>query len=200
MERGSHMPNKKRIHAVVALEKPDRRDEGLAVAERLLAPWQSEITLVHVDDRPAAVVAAAENRAKRVVGAKTPNGMHDGQLLQRNAPARAGGPGAVEEGLLGASAQIEDSTRQRMAADFAPVVRMLKSQGYPTHVSIRLGNPVEEIIAEAEQRDADLIVLATRGRSVLSRLVSRSVSEGVLHASDVPVLLAHAESCGRPAD
>jgi len=102
-------------------------------------------------------------------------------------------PRTVEEGLVGTSVQMEEAARQRLAADFTPVVRMLNRQGYPTRMSIRFGDPVVEISKEAKVRDADLTILATRDRSGLSRLLSSSVPEGVLHSSDIPVLLAHAK-------
>jgi len=60
-------------------------------------------------------------------------------------------------------------------------------------VSIRFGDPAREILTESERMDADLIVVSTRGRSGVSRLVSSSIPEGVLHGSYIPVLIVHSE-------
>ena len=68
-ERGS-MPARKRNRVVIALAKPDTKDEGLATANRFLLPWYSETTLVHVADRPAVAKAAADSPDKKVADAK----------------------------------------------------------------------------------------------------------------------------------
>lgn len=47
----------------------------------------------------------------------------------------------------------------------------------------------DEIVAEAEEWPAELIVLGTHGRSGVERLFLGSVAEGVARAASVPVLL-----------
>ena len=51
------------------------------------------------------------------------------------------------------------------------------------------GLPADEILAAAKATSADLIAMATRGRSGLGRALFGSVAESVLRASPVPVLL-----------
>jgi len=55
-------------------------------------------------------------------------------------------------------------------------------------VSVKVGNPAEEIIRTATEVDADLIVMATHGRAGVPRMVLGSVAECVIRASDCPVL------------
>ena len=52
---------------------------------------------------------------------------------------------------------------------------------------IPVGSPVEEIVKHAEGYDA--IVMASRGKGILSELLLGSVSEGVVRRSPVPVLV-----------
>ena len=61
-----------------------------------------------------------------------------------------------------------------------------------THVAS--GDPATEIISQAYELDARLIAMTTRRRSALMRGVLGSVSDRVLHATGVPILLA------RPGD
>jgi len=51
-----------------------------------------------------------------------------------------------------------------------------------------MGDPVNEIIQHAEAEDIDLIVMATRGRRGLSRLLMGSVTEQVVRCAPCPVL------------
>jgi nucleotide-binding universal stress UspA family protein len=53
---------------------------------------------------------------------------------------------------------------------------------------IRWGDPAHEIADLARTEGADLIVIATRGESGLSRLVTGSVTEKVVRLAEVPVL------------
>jgi nucleotide-binding universal stress UspA family protein len=59
----------------------------------------------------------------------------------------------------------------------------------------RGGLPAEEILSAAEENESDLIVMATHGRSGISRLLAGSVAEFVLRGAHCPVLaLRSAES------
>jgi len=54
-----------------------------------------------------------------------------------------------------------------------------------------LGEPAERLLAVADQRDADLIVVGSRERGFLERLLGHSVDEAVARRSDRDVLLVH---------
>jgi nucleotide-binding universal stress UspA family protein len=51
------------------------------------------------------------------------------------------------------------------------------------------GETVETIVALAESKDADMIVLGNRGRNALASALLGSVSQGVLHEAKRPVLV-----------
>jgi len=57
---------------------------------------------------------------------------------------------------------------------------------------LAMGNPAEEILRYADMNDIDLILMATHGRSGISRWATGSVAYKVLRASKVPVWLVRA--------
>jgi nucleotide-binding universal stress UspA family protein len=61
--------------------------------------------------------------------------------------------------------------------------------GSPITTMVEVGSPVAVLAAYAHQQAADLVVLATHGRSGLARLVLGSVATGVLQRAGTPVLL-----------
>ena len=65
----------------------------------------------------------------------------------------------------------------------------LVDAGYHVQAHAEMGEPAEQIVAYAKAIDADLIAMATHGRSGISKLVMGSVAERVLHDSPVPVML-----------
>lgn len=64
--------------------------------------------------------------------------------------------------------------------------------GVPVESAVRFGDPVTEILAEAEAFGADLIVMSTKVASGLSRLVLGSVAEQVLRKAGSAVMLFRA--------
>jgi nucleotide-binding universal stress UspA family protein len=54
---------------------------------------------------------------------------------------------------------------------------------------LREGKPAEEIIFLAERLQADLVVVGRRGVGRIKRLITGSVSEGVVHRASCPVLV-----------
>ena len=56
-------------------------------------------------------------------------------------------------------------------------------------VIVKIGNPVEEIIQEADQKDYDLIIMGAHGHGAIAGAVMGSVSRRVLRRSQTPVLL-----------
>ena len=64
-----------------------------------------------------------------------------------------------------------------------------QEKGIETEKHVRNGPVVEAIIKVAEKEGADLIALASHGRSGLSQVFYGSVAAGVLHRIDRPLLL-----------
>jgi nucleotide-binding universal stress UspA family protein len=58
----------------------------------------------------------------------------------------------------------------------------------PVETTIVEGTPSREIVRFAEREGCDLVVMGTRGRGGIDRLLLGSVAEKVVRASEVPVL------------
>jgi nucleotide-binding universal stress UspA family protein len=58
-----------------------------------------------------------------------------------------------------------------------------------------VGRPDDEIVTLAHEKNADLIVMASHGRTGLSRLLMGSIAEGVMRGAPCPVLIVkHADA------
>lgn len=86
---------------------------------------------------------------------------------------------------------LEDLEGRRRDAEeyLAPIAAALRAQGVETTWEVRRGHPAEEIIAAAREQHADLIAMATHGRTGLGRLLFGSVAEVVLRHAPVPVFM-----------
>ena len=67
--------------------------------------------------------------------------------------------------------------------------REFREKGIEARTCVAYGPVVKAIIDAAEGEDADLIAIASHGRSGLSRVFYGSVAAGVLHRIDRPLLL-----------
>ncbi|PZA06384.1 MULTISPECIES: universal stress protein [unclassified Meiothermus] len=66
-------------------------------------------------------------------------------------------------------------------------LQMAARAGVSAQSKLREGKPIDAILSEAKSHD--LIVMGTHGRSGIDRLLLGSVTEGVLHRSEKPVLV-----------
>jgi nucleotide-binding universal stress UspA family protein len=73
----------------------------------------------------------------------------------------------------------------------------LKEACIPSVRDNRRGDPASEILRAAEERSTDVIVIGTHGRSGPSRWVFGSVTEKVLRASALPMIIARRRSPAR---
>jgi nucleotide-binding universal stress UspA family protein len=67
----------------------------------------------------------------------------------------------------------------------------LERQGITVHRALAYGDPAEQIIAKAQEVHADLVAIATHGRTGLARLMEGSIAETVLHRTSLPTLVVH---------
>jgi nucleotide-binding universal stress UspA family protein len=65
----------------------------------------------------------------------------------------------------------------------------LKRSGYQVRTEVLIGTPVESILDQAHRQKADLILMGSRGRQGVLRLVLGSVSHAVLHSAPCPILV-----------
>ncbi|EMA48664.1 MULTISPECIES: universal stress protein [Halococcus] len=84
--------------------------------------------------------------------------------------------------------QIVDSYEREGANAIEHVEDVAAERDVAVMGDIEQGTPHEAILNYADEHDIDLVVMGTRGRSGLDRLLIGSVTERVVRASDVPVL------------
>lgn len=70
----------------------------------------------------------------------------------------------------------------------------LREDGWPGVSMVRNGNPVDEILAVAEEIEADLIVLGSHGTGLAKRFLLGSVSDRVLEYARCSVLIVKKQS------
>lgn len=108
---------------------------------------------------------------------------------------------AVMDAALVPSAEwvtaIADAARARLAEwakEYAPRSKE------PVDTVLAHGAPHVEIVAAAESRACDLIVMGTHGRTGLSHIFLGSVAERVVRTSNIPVLTVRAPSAAEKDD
>jgi universal stress protein A len=78
--------------------------------------------------------------------------------------------------------------------------RYLRSDCDWLTTEVRRGGAAQEILDAAEEQEADLIVMGTRGRTGLAHLMMGSVAERVVRLAPCPVLTLHARRKAREAN
>jgi nucleotide-binding universal stress UspA family protein len=67
--------------------------------------------------------------------------------------------------------------------------RELSAEGFSCEAVLLLGEPSDEIIKLAREKDIDLIAMTTHGHRLISDILYGATVDKVRHAVDVPVLL-----------
>jgi len=106
-------------------------------------------------------------------------------------PIGVPGPGMAET--------TQDDRRRMLETGLAVVRAVARSTAdrlsvaeLTTEIDVRQGDPAHEIISSATDWDADLIVMGTRGRTGLERLILGSVARKVLQHAPCSVLIERA--------
>jgi nucleotide-binding universal stress UspA family protein len=84
-------------------------------------------------------------------------------------------------------AESEEMKQDRIYLDRR--LRELQSEGFPCEAVLALGEPSDEIIKLARDKEVDLIAMTTHGHRFISDLLYGATVDKVRHAVDVPVLL-----------
>jgi nucleotide-binding universal stress UspA family protein len=87
------------------------------------------------------------------------------------------------------SNQVLEGHRAEVLAQLNEDIIPLQRAGFEVRTVVRYGDPASEIISHAKEIDADLLCLATHGRSGLNRLIMGSVAERILRDLHVPILM-----------
>ena len=101
-------------------------------------------------------------------------------------------PVPLSTGLGGAYTvlQAESERRTKQAQSYLAALQgEYRQKGIEVRTRVDYGSAVAVIIRAAEREGADLIAMASHGRSGLSQVFYGSVAAGVLHRVDRPLLL-----------
>ena len=112
-------------------------------------------------------------------------------LLYVGAPDEAAPPGAAQ--IMRKAAESVVSVREKLARTHDKHLFPF----WPENTHIRSGQPFHEICQQASEIGADLIVLATRGRSGLKRILLGSTAERVVRFAPCPVLVVRKYKGGK---
>jgi nucleotide-binding universal stress UspA family protein len=92
--------------------------------------------------------------------------------------------------VIGEAAGTRASGQAPDAAQYVTkIAQRFRDEGVPARTQVRRGAPALEIKAAAVEWNVDLIVMATRSRRRLEKLMLGSVADAVVRESHLPVLL-----------
>ena len=83
--------------------------------------------------------------------------------------------------------------REEITAYLAGIQEDFHKKGIDTGIFVEQGGVVEAIIAVAQRENADLIAIASHGRSGLSRVFYGSVAAGIMQKIDRPILIVRSQ-------
>ncbi len=98
------------------------------------------------------------------------------------------GEGAVVQIPKGIRQNVVEERQKGMIDQYEMVVSREIKASLKVEQMIRIGVPFLEIVRAAKEKDVDLIVLGTHGRTGLSHALIGSVAEKVVHHAHCPVL------------
>jgi len=118
------------------------------------------------------------------------------RVVEPASPRFLGAPTATSkvdyEQVLEYTKRVEDDRKNSAAEYLQEVAGQLKPGGVKIQKEVLVGSVADSLVDFAESRDVDLILIATHGRSGVSRWVRGSVADRILRASNVPVLMVRA--------
>lgn len=104
-------------------------------------------------------------------------------------PMRSGIAPTMLAAVAEADAQDLEAAREEHRRLAEECVGRLREAGCDAEAEVRIGDAPAEIIAAVDAHGADLVVLGSRGRTGLARLLLGSVARNVVHGSGASVLV-----------
>lgn len=96
------------------------------------------------------------------------------------------------EKIEASTKRIEEDRKSAAAEYLKQVVSQLKPDSVELKTEVIVGGVAEILVDYTEENDVDLILIATHGRSGVSRWVRGSIADRILRAAKVPVLMVRA--------
>jgi len=85
-------------------------------------------------------------------------------------------------------AGVEDELREKGAKELQALIDKEITGGVEATCAVRTGNPHHEILNEAEEKEVDLIVVATHGHSGVEHMLFGSTADRIVRHAHCPVL------------
>lgn len=145
--------------------------------DRIVLAWDGSSCATHAADllRTWPVFSGAEVRVVSVVDA--------------GVPWWTGFPEAGSPEMMPIYIETTEASRKQHEDLARGMTEQLATSGFTADADVRAGDAATEILAAAKASRADLIVMGTRGRTGLSRLVLGSVARNVLQHARCSVLV-----------
>jgi len=107
-----------------------------------------------------------------------------------------------------AESHISPEERERLEADsmevaaayLAEKAKPFRDQNFMVECAVLFGNVVDQIIDYTEKNEVNLIIIATHGRSGVSRMFLGSIADRIIRSSPVPVLIVRAPDPDQAGD
>lgn len=103
----------------------------------------------------------------------------------------------VDPGAADGDGRRVDQVRAGREAGAQEIVREARARGTEATFLVWEGDPGEVILNAAAAEDVDLIVVGSRGRGPVGRLLLGSVSDHIVRHADRPVVVVRGESESR---
>jgi len=87
---------------------------------------------------------------------------------------------------------MEEEERSSAAVYLEGVISRVKQGGTKYKMDVLIGDVAESLVDYVDANEIDLILIATHGRSGISRWVRGSIADRVLRSSQAPVLMVRA--------
>ena len=103
-------------------------------------------------------------------------------------------PANLYEMMTAPDPEVLEKVSQAAGVDtLQPAEALLKKSGVPYEREIAGGDPAHTIVDIAERYSCDLIIMGARGTGALRSALLGSVSNEVLHAANIPVMIVKAD-------
>lgn len=161
-------------------------DKAWALAQKMAASFGAELVLLHVlPATPLDVEKQLETEERKA------------ELRSRQAEHQLGIPRADDE-VTPAARVFEGPFTRSVLREFSPQGRAWaevleewadrgRHAGAKVRTVLRVGVAYREVVAEATESKADLVLLATHGRGEIHRLLVGSVADRVIRMAPCPV-------------
>lgn len=83
---------------------------------------------------------------------------------------------------------VEEELREKGGEELQALIQREMGKGVPASWTVRTGNPHQEILREAEEKNVDLIVVATHGHSGVEHMLFGSTADRIVRHARCPVL------------